>query len=367
MVGTYRNTEVVNMLKKYREVMIGNFHVKNFGVPFIIAEIGSNHNGDMKLAKKLIVLAKESGANAVKFQEWTKESLFTEMIYKGNKELERQLDEWSLNFDDLRILKKHSDEIGILFGCTATTEKGVDLLADELDVAYLKVASQDVNNYSLLKKMARTGKPVVLSTGMATLGEIEKAVNVFEREENRNLIILHCVSLYPPKEEEVNLLNIDMLMSLFDYPIGYSDHTLGITISLASIARGAALIEKHFTIDKEMKGWDHKVSADPEDMKKLVSEGQRIIKAIGRFARILSKRELEKRYVMRRSIVANRDIPTGKVIERDDLELKRPGTGLPPNFLNLVIGSTAKKNIRKDSLISLNELDIKKEFPEAND
>ena len=362
MVGTYRKTEVVKLLKKYREVKIGDFSVKNFGIPFIIAEIGSNHNGDMNLAKKLILLAKESGANAVKFQEWTKESLFSEMIYRDNPELEKQLDEWSLDFDDLRILKKYSDDVGILFGCTATTEKGVEFLVDELDVAYLKVASQDVNNPHLLRKMADTGKPVVLSTGMATLGEIEEAVKIFEDAENQNLIILHCVSLYPPKEEEVNLLNIDMLMELFDYPIGYSDHSLGITIPLASIARGAALIEKHFTVDKNMEGWDHRVSADPEDMKQLVREGRRIVKAIGHFTRTLSDRELEKRTIMRRSIVAAKDIPKGKTIERNDLSFKRPGTGLPPTFLSLVVGSVSKTNIKKDSLISLTDLEIKEEF-----
>ncbi|MEQ9714207.1 MAG: N-acetylneuraminate synthase family protein [Candidatus Asgardarchaeum sp.] len=341
-----------------REVKIGNYVVKNFSEPFIVAEIGANHNGDINLAKKLIKLAKDAGAHAVKFQEWTKETLFSSIIYKNNKELERELDEWSLSYDDLELLKKYSDEIGILFGCTATTKKGVDFLVDELDVAYLKVASQDVNNYPLLKHMAKSQKPIILSTGMATLGEIDSAVKIFEENNNHNLILLHCVSLYPPVEEEVNLLNIDLLMSLYEYPIGYSDHTIGISIPLASVARGVALIEKHFTIDKNMVGWDHKVSADVEDMKILVYESKRIARALGHYRRTLSKREIEQRMKMRRSIVAVTDIPQGKIIEEKDIGLKRPGTGLSPKFWDIVVGSRAKRDIRKDELISISDIDI---------
>ena len=336
-----------------KKVRLGDREVSDFSRPYIVAEIGSNFNGDIELAKKLIQLAKENGADAVKFQSWTKESLFTEQFYKEHPDVEEQVEKWQLKKEDHWVLKEFADKVGIEFFSTPVDFDTVDFLVDELGVKMLKVASMDLNNIPLLKHMAKKGVPIILSTGMGTLEEITKAVKAIEEEGNEDIVILHCVSLYPPRDEEVNLLNMDLLRNVFPYPIGFSDHTLGITIPLAAIARGASLIEKHFTIDKNMEGWDHKVSMTPEELRTLREEGDRIIVALGSYMRVLSDREKEKSKVMRRSIVAARDIAKGEVIELKDLAFKRPGTGLEPWEYKYIVGRKAKREIKKDEFISL--------------
>lgn len=353
MVGT-RGTLVNNMIK----VQIKNDEVKNFSSPFIIAEIGSNHNGDMEIAKKLIKLAKKAGANSVKFQSWNKESLFSRMIYENDKNLEKELEDWSLSYDELLTLRAICDKEDILFGCTPSSVDDIKFLTDDANADYIKIASCDIDNKPLIKAASKTGEPVIVSGGMATLDELDLVVKMFEKTGNDNLIILHAVSLYPPQDTNVNLRTIDLLMHIFDCPVGYSDHTLGISIPLAAVARGAAVIEKHFTLDKTMYGWDHRVSADFNDLKVLVKESKRISEAVGEFRRVLSDEEVEKRNVMRRSIVAKNKIKKGQTIKKEDITFKRPGTGLKISFSDYIIGSKAKRDIEPDELIFLKDIDF---------
>jgi len=358
MKGNIYGGNPLNVGEKMNEVKIEDYTIKNFSTPFVIAEIGANHNGDIEIAKKLIKLAKKAGASAVKFQSWNKNSLFSKIVYENDKELEKELDEWSLSYDDLLVLKELCDECDILFGCTPSTIEDIDFLANEVDTSYIKIASGDIDNKPLIETAAKTGKPVIIAEGMATLDELYSAAEIFEKNSNKNLIILHAVSLYPPDDSNINLMTIDLLRDLFNYPVGYSDHTLGISIPLAAVARGAAVIEKHFTLDKRMYGWDHRVSADFNDLKILVNESRRISKSLGRYTRKISNEELEKRKIMRRSLVAKNKITKGQVLKKDDLSFKRPGTGLEISCLDIIIGSRAKRDIEADELILFKDIDF---------
>ena len=223
--------------------------VANFAPPFVIAEIGANHNGDMKLAKKLIDCAKASGCHSAKFQSWSPQSLFSKVVYEDNYfladdyrgrddfTLKGIVDEFSISADELRDLKQYCDTVNIDFSCTPFSIPEVDFLVDELDLTFIKVASMDINNYQFLDYIARKGKPIVLSTGLAAAHEIDQAVATIEATGNTDLILLHCVAQYPPMLKNINLNNIDMLRETYpDYPIGFSDHTIGTAIPLAAIA-----------------------------------------------------------------------------------------------------------------------------------
>ena len=346
-----RNGEKMN-------VKIGNKEISNFGEPFIVGDIGANHNGDMELAKKLIKTLKATGADCAKFQLWSKENLFSKSLYESNKELEDQLDLWAFGNDEMIRLKEYCDEINIMFACTPISKENVDFLVDDLDVDYIKVASMDVSNHPFLEYVAKKEKPIILSTGTATLSEIDESVGIIEDTGNDKLVLLHCSSLYPPNDKEINLLNIDTLMGLYGYPVGYSDHTLGIAVSIASVARGACSIEKHFTLDKKTEGWDHKISADFEDMKNIVLESKRIREALGHSRRIPSQREIHQRLVFRRSIFSKRDIKKGETFSEENLVFKRPGSGIEPKFLNLIIKKKSKNDIKQDEFIKWSDIEL---------
>lgn len=337
--------------------------IKNFTEPYIIAEIGANHNGDLDLAKKLINQAVDAGADCVKFQSWTKESIFSRKVYDDNYflgddyreredyTLEAIVEEFSFGKEQFKKLKKYCDEKNIDFGCTPFSDEEVDFLVDELNVPFIKVASMDLNNLPFLEYIASKKVPLILATGLSEMSEIDEAVRTIEKYHSQ-IILLHCVSNYPPKDEHVNLLNIKMLQDYYkNYSIGFSDHTIGIEIPLASVAFGTALIEKHFTLDKNMFGWDHKVSADYNDLVQIVSGSKRIVKALGSYRRILTKYDEEKIPAFRRSIVAAKEIPKGKIIKREDLTFKRPGTGIEPKYVDFLVGKMAKNTIKYDSLI----------------
>lgn len=332
--------------------------------PYIIAELGSNHNGDMELAKKLIYQAKEAGCNCVKFQSWSKDTVFSKKVYDDNYflnddyrnrddyTLEEIVEEFSISENELIEMKKICDEIGI--DCTSTpfSRREVDVLTDVMKVPFIKVASMDLNNYDFLEYIAKKNVPILISTGLSDLSEIDKAIKTIEAYNNK-ICILHCISIYPPKMEDINLNNIKMLSSVYpEYPIGFSDHSIGTSIPLASIAVGSCVIEKHFTLDKNMFGWDHKVSADFEEMKVICEESENIYLALGTTRRIVSAAEMKKREAFRRSIVSARDIKAGEVITRDMLDLKRPGTGIAPENLGFIIGRKAKKDIQYDQIIT---------------
>ena len=341
--------------------------VFNYCKPYVIAEIGSNHNGDIELAKKLIRLAKEAGADCVKFQSWSKETIFSNKVYQSNYfladdyrnrsdyTLEAIVEAYSVSENELLELKNLADEIGIDCSSTPFSKKEVDFLVNEMKTPFIKVASMDLNNYPFLDYIAKKNLPIVISTGLSSLDEIERAIQTIESAGNNQICILHCISIYPPDDNQVNLRNIQTLQSLYPYPIGFSDHTIGTSIPLASVALGACLIEKHFTLDKNMEGWDHKVSADFNELKGICSQSARISDALGS-TRITAQENQEKKDAFRRSIVTTRSISIGEIIGIGDIDFKRPGEGLSPGEMKYVVGKAAKRDLEKDSIIYLEDI-----------
>ena len=340
--------------------------IKNYKRPYVIAEIGANHNGDIALAKKMIDVAKDCGADCVKFQSWTKDSVFSKQVYKDNfflgddyrnrtdYTLESIVDKYSLGKKEHILLKKYCDDQGIDFASTGFCKEEVDFLVDEINVPFIKVASMDVNNTPFLSYIGKKGKPVVISTGLCELSDIVDAVRTLEKSGCHQIIVLHCVSIYPPKEDEVNLNNIETYKHIFDYPIGYSDHTLGSIAPIMSLSYGICMLEKHFTLDKNMEGWDHKVSADPYDLRTICFAAQVGYRMLGSYSKIVSENE-ERRNAFQRSIVAAKDIKVGEVITEKDIDYKRPGTGIPPKYYKYIVGKTAKRNIEYDEIIKLED------------
>lgn len=347
-------------------IKIGKKKIKNYVEPYIIAEIGANHNGDIKLAKQMIDKAIECGADAVKFQSWTPTSLICKEEYDRNQvytdspkkhfgSLKEMVEKYYLREEEHFELKKYCDLKGVDFCSTPFSKEEVDLLM-ELDVPFIKVASMDMNNLELLKYMAKQQKPIILSTGMSTLAEIEKAIEVIEGEGNNQIVLLHCISIYPPAYEDINLNNIPMLEKTFGYPVGFSDHTIGISIPLAAVTLGSCIIEKHFTLDKDMPGWDHEISADPSELKVICEESKNIVKSLGSFKRIVSEAEKEKLKKFRRSIIIARDMKIGEEIKLEDLEFKRPGTGIRPDEVKYVIGKKLTRDIEKDEILKWEDI-----------
>ena len=325
--------------------------------PYFIAEIGSNYNGDMNLCKKMIDAAVACGADAVKFQSWTKSSLISKAEYARNTEysdkkkhfgsLEDMVEKYQFTPEQHEEIASYCRNVDITFLSSCFSNNEVDLL-DSLQVPVFKIASMDINNLSLLEYVARKGKPVILSTGMASLGEIETAISTLRSSGSGPIILLHCISIYPPDFESINLYNISTLERAFDVMVGFSDHTLGTTIPIAAIALGACVIEKHFTLDKNLPGWDHAISADPLEMKKLVNEGREVFLSLGSSTRIVGEDEIEKRRKFRRSLVLKRNMKKGDVISQKDIDFKRPGTGIRPDEIKYVIGRTLIKDTEAD-------------------
>lgn len=324
--------------------------------PYIIAEIGANHNGDMDLCKRLIDTAVELKVDAVKFQSWTDKTLISRSLYDKNAGLHEEISKHQLDLEKHREIADYCAYKDITFCSTPFSNAEVDML-DELGVPFFKVASMDINNLKLLRYIAGKKKPMIVATGMAGLGEIERAVNTIREAGNEDIVLLHCISLYPPAYDMVNLNNIRMLSEVFDVPVGFSDHTIGVGCPLAAIALGACVIEKHFTMDKKMAGWDHAVSANPEEMGIIVSEGANIWSALGKYQRIVSKDEIDKSLAFRRSIVMKRAMKAGEVITEEDLDFKRPGTGISPDKLSYVIGHKLTMNIGEDDLLQWDHLE----------
>lgn len=342
--------------------------------PYIIAEIGCNHNGDMALAKKLVDEAKKAGCDAVKFQLWGKYTAHTKSYIEymnenvdslesaalsnpelGLKNVEEQLEAFKFEREEHIEIKAYCDKVGIDFSSTCLTEEDVDFLID-LKVDFLKIASQDLNHLQFIEYIASKNYPTLLSVGLGNLKEIEAAVNCFKPDKLGNLALMHVISLYPPEDSSIHLNSINTLRNLFKVPVGYSDHSIGFSIPLAAVAKGAMIIEKHFTLDKEMPGWDHKVSADPEELKIICSESVRVMQALGDDFHELNDREKKKKEHFRRSIVTKGSIKAGERITSDKVFFKRPGTGISPDELKYVLNRVAKNDIPDDELIQWNDL-----------
>jgi N-acetylneuraminate synthase len=341
-------------------VNLGPAAVGDNSSPFIIAEIGSNHNGDMDLCRDIIDAAVEAGADAVKFQSWTEDTLISEEEYKRNTEYENKkkhfgtlremVREYQFTPDQHRIIQEYCEEQDITFCSSVFSEQEADLL-EELDVPFYKIASMDINNLPLLDYVARKERPMIVSTGMATMAEIEQAVHTIQEAGNDEIVLLHCVSVYPPEMDLMNLRNMETLQAAFNVPVGFSDHTLGTSIPLAAIARGACVVEKHFTIDKDLPGWDHAISANPEELESLVTEGGQIHRALGSTVRTVSQAELDKRVHFRRSAIAQESIEAGQILEEDKVAFKRPGSGISPAEFEYAEGHQLKDSIEEGEVI----------------
>ncbi|HEX6534318.1 MAG TPA: N-acetylneuraminate synthase family protein [Gemmatimonadaceae bacterium] len=320
--------------------------------PYIIAEIGANHNGDMALCRRLIDSAKACGADAVKFQSWTKRSLISRAEFARNTRyvtdnaptLEQAVEQYQLSGEEHREIACYSADRGITFFSSCFSPEEVDLL-ESLDAPAYKIASMDVNHLPLLEYVARTRKPIVLSTGMATLGEVERALDVLRRNGTTQVALLHCVSVYPCPPELVSLRTMKTWERAFDVPVGYSDHTLGTAVPLAAVALGACMIEKHFTIDKGLEGWDHGISADPAELAAVVEGSRAVFAALGEERRTVPQVEIEKRKTFRRRMVARRDMKRGEILSAADVDFKRPGTGIQPDELAYVIGRPLARDV----------------------
>lgn len=332
---------------------------------FIIAEAGVNHNGDIKLAEKLVDAAMDAGADAVKFQTFKTEDVIGADAVKVQYQKETTGDEESL-FEMIKKLElsksetsqlfRYASEKGVTFLSTPFDRGSVDLL-DELGVTAFKIASGEINNFPLLKYIAARHKPIILSTGMSTLEEVEKAVKAIRDEGTEEIILLHCVSCYPAGIADTNLRAMETLEQAFGLPVGLSDHSVGITVPIAAVALGACVIEKHFTLDKNLPGPDHKASLEPAELAEMVKAVRDVEKALGDGVKRLVAEEEEVKKASRRSIVAGVDIPAGTVITAEMLDIRRPGTGIESGKLHTVIGKRARQDIKAGKLIDLGELD----------
>jgi len=348
-----------------KTVKLGKMEVGPGLPPYIIAEIGSNHNGDMDLCRHLIDAATEAGAHAVKFQSWTDTTLIAKEEYERNTEysdkkkhfgtLLEMVQAYQFTEDQHREVLAHCRKRGIAFCSTPFSEREADLL-EELDVPFFKIASMDAVYLPFLKYVARKGRPMIVSTGMSTLAEIERVVETIRSEGNDQIVLLHCISIYPPEYHTINLRNIEMLEQTFGVPVGFSDHSLGTSIPLAAIALGSCIIEKHFTIDKDMPGWDHAISANPMELQTIVTEGLNIFNALGSHCRTVIPAELEKRKKFRRSLVIREALPKGHVLTEADLTAKRPGTGISPAEMDYVVGRTLLRPVNEDQVLVWSDL-----------
>ncbi|HAT2712710.1 TPA: N-acetylneuraminate synthase [Aeromonas hydrophila] len=353
---------------------------------YIIAEAGVNHNGSEKLAIELVESAYSSGANAVKFQTFkasksiTQKAVQADYQIQNTGKIESQLEMVSrleLSYDAHHRIIARCNELGIDFLSTAFDNESLDFLVNGLGLKTLKIASGELTNAPFILKHAQTGCNIILSTGMASLGEVEMALGViaygylnrngteptqddfiaaYISSEGKKILkekvyILHCTTEYPAPVEDVNLAAMDTILNAFKLPVGYSDHTKGIVIPIAAVARGARIIEKHFTLDRNMDGPDHKASLEPDELALMISSIRRVEQAIGDGIKGAQKSEIRNKSIARKSLVAATFIPAGTVFTAENLAVKRPGTGISPYAYWNIIGSRATKDYSPDDLI----------------
>ncbi|MBO4808935.1 MAG: N-acetylneuraminate synthase [Lachnospiraceae bacterium] len=326
----------------------------------IIAEIGVNHNGDFDTAKRMIEIAKNCGVDIVKFQTFNVDALTSgqaEMAkYQkdniGKTETQKEmLSKLALSQEQFKELAAYCRETGITFLSTPFDIESVRFLNPLLDI--WKIPSGEITNYPYLVEIAKTGKKVILSTGMCTLDEIKEALDVLTYNGTKDITLLHCTTDYPTPLESVNLNAMLTLKEEFGYPVGYSDHTEGIEVDIAAVAMGATVIEKHFTLDKNMPGPDHKASLEPNELREMVQAIRKIETAVGSSEKKPTQAELDNRKVARKSIVAAKDIKKGENFTTENITTKRPGTGISPMRWNEVIGQKAVRDFAADEIIEL--------------
>ncbi|MBF0498565.1 MAG: N-acetylneuraminate synthase family protein [Candidatus Riflebacteria bacterium] len=329
---------------------------------FIIAEAGSNHNRDLETARRLIDIAAEAGADACKFQIFAAEKIYSKKTPMASYLKDKKLVKSGESLWD--IIKKletprawlaelvgHCRARGIQFLCTPFDIAAVDEL-ESVGVEAYKVASFEITHLPLIERIAKTGKPMILSTGMANLEDIEVALDTFHGAGGKELSLLHCAIAYPAKFEDLHLRAMDTMRQAFSVPVGFSDHTMGYVSDVAAVARGACIIEKHFTLDRRMEGPDHPFSLEPGELKEMVTAIRQTEAALGSPRKRHTVAEQELYRLARRSLVAARPIPKGTIITRDMIEVKRPGFGIPTRFMPVVIGRTARVDIDDDDIMT---------------
>lgn len=328
---------------------------------YIIAEVGVNHNGSCELAKKMIEVAKEAGADAVKFQTYQAEKLVTahskkaEYQEKSSGNVESQLEmlkKIQLSQNEFVELKQHCSIVGIEFLSTPFDLESIDFLY-RMGISQWKIPSGEITNLPYLTKIARTQLPVILSTGMATLQEVTEAVDVLKKNGSRDIALLHCSTEYPAPYDEINLKAMLAMQQEFGLSIGYSDHTMGIEIPVAAVAMGATIIEKHFTLDRTMEGPDHKASLEPEELKEMCKAIRNVEVAFGDGLKKPSKSEVKNIEIVRKSIVATRRIKANEFFTENNITTKRPGNGVSPMKWFDVLGRKAKRDFEEDELIEI--------------
>ena len=331
---------------------------------YIIAEVGPNHNGDLDTARKMIRLLAKTGVNAVKFQLAVPENVYSKDAFKASYqkandgpgspiEMSRRV---QLLPDDHRYLYADCKEEGVDYLCSAFDLESLQFLDNNFSLPYFKIASGEILSVDQLRYISTKTVPVLISTGMATFDDIQKSLAILDPKNNREITIMHCVSNYPTSLANINLRVMDNLARTFGRPVGYSDHSLGTACCLAAVARGARVVEKHVTIDRNSQGPDHKASATIDEIAELVDGIRSIERALGSDIKSVSNAELEISRMARKSIVSKHRISANSVISSDDLCFKRPGIGISPLDINNVIGKTAVEEIPADKVIHIDWL-----------
>lgn len=327
----------------------------------IIAEAGVNHNGDINLAYRLVDVAKASGADIVKFQTFSPIDEVSKFAKKaeyqkgendsGENQLE-MLKKLALSHDDFIKIKAYCEKVGIEFLSTPFDLGSIDFL-ESLGCKHWKIPSGEITNYPYLVKISKTALPIIMSTGMSNIDEIEEAISLMKSHNCGEITLLHCTTEYPAPIDEINLNAIKTLKNRFKTKVGYSDHSLGIESSIAAVALGAEIIEKHFTLDKKSPGPDHKASLEPSELKAMVTAIRKIELAMGTGEKVPTKSEIKNIEIARKSLVAKCSIKAGEIFSIDNLTTKRPGNGISPMLWAKVIGTAAKRNFEEDELIEI--------------
>lgn len=330
----------------------------------VIAEAGVNHNGSVEVAQRLIEAARWAGADCVKFQSFKADKLVSRFAAKAQYQQRNMEDTGSqyamltrleLSEEDHRILLACCRDHEILFLSTPFDETSADLL-EQLGAPAYKIASGELTNHGFLQHIARKNLPLILSTGMATLAEVAEAVEVIVGTGNSLLHLLHCVTEYPAPIAEINLRAMDTLANAFGVPVGFSDHTPGIEIAVAAVARGARIIEKHFTLDRNLPGPDHRASLEPRDLAAMVQAIRNVEQALGSGIKEPAPCEIKNRVIARKSLVATRDIVQGERIGLGNVAIKRPGNGIQPQDLEKVLGLRVTTDIKADNVVTWADL-----------
>jgi N,N'-diacetyllegionaminate synthase len=349
-----------------KPVKIEDFMIGSGNSCLIIAEAGVNHNGDVELAHKLINAAKKAGADAIKFQSFIADDLVTVETEKANYQIETtggnggQLDmlkKLELSAEQQVALKNHCDEVGILYLCTPYEEKSADLL-ESIGIAAYKIASTDTSNIPFLRYLARKNIPVIFSTGMSTLGEVEESIKELKLHGlDGKIIIFQCTSEYPAPVQDSNLRAMKTMGMAFGCPVGFSDHTAGIGASPWAVAAGASVVEKHFTLNRDMEGPDHRASIEPGELQELVRTIRNVEAALGDGIKRPMPCEIANKSKMQKSLVAMRSLVAGEIVQETDLKCKRPGSGLLPRWFDKVIGKKVTRSINSNSVLTLSDID----------